>query len=225
MRVLRCTPSPQAALQALRADQSETLQSMGQEGTSQALVSDKLSQALPPSLGALVMVRVRVLVELPHVAVHAVQSDQAESSQSTLGRVVVVRRFALVALSAVVGAIVVGDGAVVVVLEGVVVEEVAFELVVVVFVTVEVFVLLVLVLLFVGFVTVVVVVFVGPVVLVVLAGLVVEVVLVVLEVLVVLVSLVVDVVFVAAGMVVLVVFDDVLVLVGWSTSTCKATVC
>jgi hypothetical protein len=76
-------PVAQVLVQALKAVQAETLQSMGQAKVLQVLMELKMGQARPRKAAATTVERVRFLVPVAQVAEQAVKADQRETLQST----------------------------------------------------------------------------------------------------------------------------------------------
>ena len=81
-RLRVCTPPPQFSEQVPQAVQPETLQSTGQAKALQVLYSLSIGQVAPPCTAVVRMERLRRLVPVPHVAVHAVKAVQADTRQS-----------------------------------------------------------------------------------------------------------------------------------------------
>ena len=81
--VRNLVPVPQVLEQAPKADQPESLQSMGQAKVLQLGCSRRWGQATPPKAVEVMTERVLVLVPVPQVLVQADQADQAETLQST----------------------------------------------------------------------------------------------------------------------------------------------
>jgi hypothetical protein len=75
-------PEPQVAVQALKAVQAVTLQSMGQAKVLQVLMLVATGQAMPPWAFVFNTERERFLVPEPQVAEQAEKADQLENLQS-----------------------------------------------------------------------------------------------------------------------------------------------
>ena len=76
-------PTEQDLVQAVKADQPESLQSMGQAKVLQVGCSRRCTQPRPPKAAEVRTERVRVLVPVPQVLVQADQAVQRETLQST----------------------------------------------------------------------------------------------------------------------------------------------
>ena len=76
-------PVPQVLVQAPKAPQAETTQSMGQAWVLQSVSSVRVGQALPPLATAVVTTLNRFLVPAPQLTEQTLQADQAETTQST----------------------------------------------------------------------------------------------------------------------------------------------
>jgi len=75
-------PVPQVAVQAVKAVQEVTLQSMGQAKVLQVFKEAKAGQATPPWAAATTTERERFLVPVAQVAEQALKADQPETLQS-----------------------------------------------------------------------------------------------------------------------------------------------
>ena len=84
MERVRClVPEPQVAEQAVKAVQLETRQSTGQANVKHVLYSLVRGQDTPPCTLVVSTERLRFLVPVPQVAVHAVKAVQLDTLQST----------------------------------------------------------------------------------------------------------------------------------------------
>ena len=78
-----CVPLAQVTVQALKSDQADTTQSIGQGCVLHDSVSIRIGHTEPPYASWITTVRVRTCEPPPQITVQELKSDQAETMQST----------------------------------------------------------------------------------------------------------------------------------------------
>lgn len=82
-RVRSCTPPPQWPLHVDHAENDDIRQSMGHIAAEHTRTSCSVGHTCPPRAAWVMMLRTRLCVPLPQVAVHALHAANAETSQCT----------------------------------------------------------------------------------------------------------------------------------------------